>query len=179
MKTFEFSIIASGLDPEAEDFETRFLKVGCDDATVAFQKGHIIIDFARKAESVASALASAVEAVRAAGAHVDRVEPDPLVSLSEIATRTGITRAAVNLYAKGERREDFPAPVARVTSDSSLWDWAEVARWLYEHEQLARDVALEAQIVKEANNAIERGEAALAELLNEREREYERTLEAA
>jgi hypothetical protein len=33
MKIFEFSIIASGLDPEAEDFADRFFDAGCDDAT--------------------------------------------------------------------------------------------------------------------------------------------------
>ena len=51
MKSHEFSIIASGLDPEAPDFETRFFEAGCDDATIAFQKGHIIVDFTREAES--------------------------------------------------------------------------------------------------------------------------------
>ena len=39
MKKYEFSIIASGLDPEAEDFEKRFYDAGCDDATISFQKG--------------------------------------------------------------------------------------------------------------------------------------------
>jgi hypothetical protein len=38
MKMHEFSIIASGLDPRAEDFELRFYGAGCDDAAIAFQK---------------------------------------------------------------------------------------------------------------------------------------------
>lgn len=101
MKKYEFSIIASGLNPEAEDFEQRFFDAGCDDATVSFQKGHIIVDFAREAESVSNAIASAVTNVQKAGATVDRVEPDPLVSLSDIAARTGMTRAAMTQYAKG------------------------------------------------------------------------------
>jgi MoaA/NifB/PqqE/SkfB family radical SAM enzyme len=73
MKTHEFCITASGLDPKAEDFETRFLNAGCDDATVSFQKGHIIVDFTREAESVDDAIASAIEAVNKAGAQVIRV----------------------------------------------------------------------------------------------------------
>ena len=73
MRTYEFGIIASGLDPAAEDFETRFYDAGCDDATISFQKGHIIADFARDAESLADAIASAIDAVIAAGAVVDRV----------------------------------------------------------------------------------------------------------
>ena len=35
MKIFEFRIIASGLDPEAEDFADRFFDAGCDDATLS------------------------------------------------------------------------------------------------------------------------------------------------
>ena len=74
--TFEFAIIASGLDPEADDFFDRFYDAGCDDATIAFQKGHIIADFAREAESLADAIVSAMQAVKKAGAKVDRVEPE-------------------------------------------------------------------------------------------------------
>lgn len=75
MKVHEFSIIASGLDPEAEDFFDRFYEAGCDDATVAFQKGHIIVDFGREAESLEAAIASAISDAKKAGATVDRVEP--------------------------------------------------------------------------------------------------------
>jgi hypothetical protein len=121
MKTYEFSIIASGLDPQAEDFDARFYNSGCDDAIVSFQKGHIIVDFAREAPSLESAIASAIVNVRQAGAEVEHVEPDPLVSLSDIAERVGCSRAAISQYSTGRREKDFPAPVARVTSDSPLW----------------------------------------------------------
>ncbi len=67
MKTFEFSVIASGLDPSADDFETQFYENGCDDALVSFQKGHIIIDFAREAETMDDAISSALGNVAAAG----------------------------------------------------------------------------------------------------------------
>ena len=131
MKKYEFSIVASGLNPEAEDFEQRFYNAGCDDATISFQKGHIIVDFTREANSIDEALVSAVKGVETAGARVDRVEPDPLVSLADIAHRTGMTRAAMTQYSKGQRGKDFPPPVVRVTSDSPLWDWATVAKWLF------------------------------------------------
>lgn len=74
MKTFEFSVIASGLDPAAEDFEQRFYDADCDDAAIAFQKGHIIVDCTREATSVGEAIVSAVRNVQATGARVDRVE---------------------------------------------------------------------------------------------------------
>ncbi len=178
MKTFEFSVIASGLNPQDDDFESRFYDAGCDDATVSFQKGHIIVDVAREAESVTAAIASAIEAVRTTGAKVDRVEPDPLVSLSEIASRTDMSRSAMSLYAKGERGKGFPAPVARVTSDSPLWDWATVARWLFKKHKLTREAAIIAEAVSQANVVISSGEACVALHLEQRVRAYEASLAA-
>jgi hypothetical protein len=88
MKTFEFSIIASGLDPEAEGFADRFFNAGCDDATLSFQKGQIILDFVREAETIDAAVVSAIACVAEAGAKVQRIEPGPLVSLADIASLT-------------------------------------------------------------------------------------------
>ena len=177
MKTFEFSIIASGLDPQAEDFADRFFDAGCDDATISFQKGHIIADFAREAVSVDAAICSAVECVEKAGAQVDRVEPDPLVSLSDIAARTGLTRAAITQYAKGQRGQNFPAPVARVTSETSLYDWATVATWLFHHEKLSRDQAVEAEALKAVNEALAAHETRLRDALRARLKAYKARLE--
>lgn len=177
MAKYEFSIIASGLDPEAEDFERRFLDAGCDDATISFQKGHIIVDFAREAASIGAAIVSAVQCVSATGAMVDRIEPDPLVSLSDIASRTGMSRAAMTQYSKGQRSKDFPSPVARVTSDSPLWDWATVAKWLFQHEKISRETAIEAAAVRAANAAIESHQPKLLEAMQDSLQSYEEELE--
>lgn len=154
MQTFEFSIVASGLDPSADDFENRFHDAGCDDATVSYQRGHIIVDFARAAASADAAIRSAVDDVRAAGAEVDRVEPDPLVSLAEIAARAGLSRAAISQYASGQRSENFPAPVAKVTSPNPLWKWASVATWLFNRQKLGSQAVAEAEAVAKANQEI-------------------------
>lgn len=176
MKTFEFSVIASGLDPSADNFEALFYDGGCDDALVSFQKGHIIIDFAREAETLDEAIASALDNVAATGAHIDRVEPDPLVNLSDIAKRAEMTRAAITNYHKGHRGEGFPTPVARVTSESPLWNWASVAKWLVRNNRLARDVAIEAETVRQANCSVERGEINIGLVLKQRVAEYEAEL---
>lgn len=110
MKTYEFTIVAAGLDLQAEDFEARFYDARCDNALISFQKGHILVDFAREAESLEEAIASAVENVRQAGASVERVEPDPLVSLADMAARSNMSRSAMTNYFKGHRGEGFPAP---------------------------------------------------------------------
>jgi hypothetical protein len=172
MKTFEFSIIASGLDPTAEDFEKWFYDAGCDDATISFQNGHIIVDFAREAETLESAIASAVKAVKKAGAKVDRVEPDPLVTLADMAKRTGLTRAAMTNYFKGARARGFPSPVAKVTSESPLWAWPSVARWLFRRSLISRDAVLAAETFKEANKAIEQDAPNLEKRLKGHVREY-------
>ncbi len=151
MKTHEFTIIASGLDPQADDFEDRFYEAGCDDATISFQKGAIILEFAREAPTFAKALVSAFADVQRAGAKVERIEPDNLVSLSDIAARTGLSRAAISLYGKGERGQGFPAPVARVTSESPLWDWVDVSSWMVQQGKLPADNVTVARIVREAN----------------------------
>lgn len=155
MKTHEFTIIASGLDPEMEGYEDRFFEAGCDDATLSFQKGVIIAEFAREAVSFSNAVVSAYEDILKTGARVKRVEPDYLVSLSEIAERSGLTRQAISLYTKAERGSGFPNPVARVTSNSPLWDWFEVTEWLYALEKIDREAVVEARIVKEANRFLE------------------------
>jgi len=158
MKTHEFTIVASGLDPEADGYEDRFFEAGCDDATLSFQKGVIIAEFARKAVSFSKAVANAYEDMLKTGVKIERVEPDYLVSLSDIAERSGLTRQAISLYTKAERGSSFPNPVARVTSNSPLWDWLEVTEWLHALSKIDREAVVEARIVKEANRFIERHE---------------------
>ncbi|GLK76006.1 DNA-binding protein [Methylopila jiangsuensis] len=167
MKTYEFSVVASGLDPEDDAFEQRFYDVGCDDATISFQRGRIILDFAREAESFDHALASAIVAVRAAGARVIRIEPDPLVSLADIAARVGMSRAAMTQYAKGQRGRGFPAPAVKVTSESPLWDWASVSAWLLAQDKVEPQQVVEAELLKRANEMLAGSNDALRDSLGE------------
>ena len=155
MKTHEFTIVASGLDPEMDGYEDRFFEAGCDDATLSFQKGVIIAEFSREAVSFSKAIATAYEDILKTGAKIERVEPDYLVSLSDIAERSGLTRQAISLYAKAERGSGFPNPVARVTSNSPLWDWLEVTEWLHALSKIDVAAVVEARIVKEANRFLE------------------------
>jgi hypothetical protein len=154
MTKFSFTIIASGLDPTAEDFEDRFFNAGCDDATIAFVKGAIVLEFERDARNFAHALVTAMRNVQRAGARIEHIEPDFLVTLSDIAERCALSRAAVSLFAKGERAEGFPSPIVRVTTESPLWDWVHVARWMYHRRKLSLSTLVEAKIVRDANRAV-------------------------
>ena len=82
MSTFEFTIIAAGLDIGSADSTDRLFEAGCDDSTISFQRGAIILDFDREARSLGAAIASAVADVEKAGATVIHVEPHHLVSLA-------------------------------------------------------------------------------------------------
>lgn len=168
MTVHDFCIIASGVDQRAEDFESRFYDAGCDDATIAFQRGHVIADFSREAKSIEEAVASAIADVLAAGARVDRVEPDTLVSLSDIAARSGLSRAAITQYAKAQRGKDFPSPIAKVTSDSPLWDWARIAAWLFQQDRLSREAVAAAEVIKQANDILAQGGIPTREALSKR-----------
>lgn len=154
MKTYEFTIVATGLDPEAEDFEARFYDAGCDDALVSFQKGHILLDFCREASSFREAIVSALKAVQSTTATVQRIEPDPLVSLSDMAERAHMSRAAMTNYFRGLRGSDFPAPVVRVTTSSPLWRWDEVAGWLSKKGYVSEEVTTQAEVINEINETL-------------------------
>lgn len=158
MSTHSFSIIASGLDHEADDFEDRLYEAGCDDATVSVQQGAIILDFDREAPGFNSAIKSAIRDVERAGATVVQVEPTHLVSPADVAARAGLTRAAISNYAMGKRGKSlssFPAPLARVTTSNPLWDWAEVATWLWRDGKVRHAEVHKAKIVRGYNCRLE------------------------
>ena len=156
-RQFEFAIIARGIDPEADAFEDCFFEAGCDDALISVVKGAVVLNFSRESKNFLHALISAIRDVRAAGAMVARVEPDTLVSMSDIAERVGATRQSVSLLIQGERGPGgFPSPAARVTTDSPLWDWVTVARWLRRHGRLRDQTAfVQAALIREINSILE------------------------
>ncbi len=148
MKTYEFTVVSSCPDADIASLSEKLFEAGCDDAIVSLQKGVAIIEFDREAKNFYHALKSAMADVRRAGAEVLHIGPDHLVSLSDIAVRAGITRAAVSNYAKGIRGKSFPLPIVRATTDTPLWDWVDVARWLARHGRLTISDIVQARIVR-------------------------------
>lgn len=151
MRSYEFTFVASGVDPEDAELEDRFFEAGCDDATLAFMKGLLTVNFSREADTYIHAVVSAYHDVLRAGGRVERFEPDFLVSASEIAERSALTRQAVSNYAKGIRGEGFPAPVARIMSESPLWDWVDVSGWLFRKNLIGREAVVDARISRAMN----------------------------
>jgi len=161
MRSYEFTLVAK-LNREFDAFAGALFAAGCDDATISLQRGLAILDFERDAKSFGHALKSAMDDVARAGVECLRIEPDSLVSISDIAARAGFTRAAASNYAKGARGKAFPSPVMRVTSESPLWDWVDVARWLFRQGKLPLAELVRARIVKRENEALRGGQRAAA-----------------
>ena len=133
MTTWEFTLIVDGPDiQEDNDLLDALFEAGCDDTLVGRTNEIQYIDFDREAQSLADAVLSAVNDVESVpGLAVVRLEDGDLVSMAEIAERTGRTRESVRLLVAGERGPgDFPLPVNDPKHPNRLWRWSEVNRWM-------------------------------------------------
>ena len=126
---WSFTLVCDLNGTDATDVAERLYGSGCGDVLVSTQFGRLILAYDREAGNFAGALCSALREAWSLGVRVIRIEPETMVTASEIAARVGVSRQAVSLAAAGRRGTGFPPPVARVTTSSPLWDWPTVARW--------------------------------------------------
>jgi hypothetical protein len=134
-------------------------------------KGILAINFDREAESYMRAVVSALMDLSKTGLIINRFEPDFLVSANEIASRSSVSRQSISNYANQLRGEGFPAPVVRITSDSPLWDWVDVSRWLHKKNVVSLEAVLNARIGRSVNKFLRRerktsGERTFVTVLN-------------
>jgi hypothetical protein len=152
MTTHTFTLILGDSPRIDEEIARRLFDAGCDDALPGVRHGVSLVEFDREASSFREAVVSAIEDVKKAdcGLRVSRIEPDDLVSMAEMARRSGRTRESIGQLASGSRGpRGFPWPVRAVATKSPLWSWAQAAEWLADHDKLDREVADQAgEIVK-------------------------------
>ena len=132
---FDFQIFWAGADTSDETFLDRLFEADCDDAIVYFKDGYLCLDFSRESESAESAVISSIKDIERSGigGSIERVEPEDLASLSEIANRVGVTRSALQKYARGASKvgKDFPRPVQNIASPRrELFSTFEVMNWM-------------------------------------------------
>jgi hypothetical protein len=135
MQTYTFTLILADVPGLTDAVCDALFEAGCDDALVGMRDGVVFLDYSREAGSFREAVFSAIADVEGAGieAHVARVEPDELVTMSEIARRTGRSRENVRQLISGVRGPGgFPPPVANLTRKSPIWRWTEAAQWFRE-----------------------------------------------
>lgn len=130
MREFDFTLIVEG-ELENEVVIEKLAAGGADDATFGVADGVAYADFAREAAAFPIAVFTAIRDLEdVPGIQVIRVEPDDLVTLSEIAERLDRSREGVRLLAVGHRgKGTFPPPVSHLRARSKLWRWSDIARW--------------------------------------------------
>lgn len=127
---YEFTVI---LDHEPTESELQaFVMAGLDNVGIEGGHGVTLAHFERDAATLAAAILTAVRQLEAAGIAPTAVASDDLVSLKDIASRTGRTYESVRLLAQGNRGPGgFPPPLSG--SGWSLYSWVQVSRWFAEH----------------------------------------------
>ncbi len=132
MSTHHFTLIVDGPDLQSGAVMDALYKAGCDDALIGRVDGIQYVEFDREAGGVVEAVLSAVADIeRVDGVKVVRIADAGLVSMADIARRTGRTREGVRLLVTGARGPGgFPPPVTDPRSRYRLWRWSDVERWL-------------------------------------------------
>ena len=117
MPNQQFTLIVEGADLRSARVFDAIFEAGCDDATVGSIDDTHHIDFDREAASLCEAILSAVRDVeKVKGLRVTRVADVDLVSVADIAKRTGRTRESVRSLVARER-----GPVRVPRSRSRTW----------------------------------------------------------
>lgn len=135
MTAHDFTLIIEGPDLQDQAHVDALFEAGFDDATIGRVGSIQYLDFDREAESFADAVFSATEGLETAvpGIRVVHLEPDDLVTMSEIAEKVGRTRESIRLLISGDRGPGgFPAPATHFRSRQRMWRWQEVAVWFAE-----------------------------------------------
>ncbi len=161
MTEFEFQLFCRDADTADESFLDRLYEAGCDDAVVSFKDGYMCLDFSRQAEHAEDAVVSAIRDFKRSdiGGSVERVEPEDLASLAEIANRVGVSRASLQKYARGDSKigKDFPRPTANISRPRrEFYSAAEVINWMYAKKRvdLSEHFVELATVIEKANQAL-------------------------
>jgi len=129
MRTYEFTFV---VDHPLTDEEIDALFERADDVTPEQEQHRMLLGFDRDAESLATALVSALGDVEAAGLTVGSVRSEDLVTLREIAARTGRSYEGVRMLAAGRRGPGgFPSPLE--SAAWTLYSWSQVRPWFARH----------------------------------------------
>lgn len=126
MNTYAVSVIVEGFDMDSE-YQNAGLECLSYDAIVSSTAGLTIVDADVDAASEVDAILQLISDLRSLNVTVVRLDA-MLVSVSEVADRTGVSRETARLWATGQRRDGFPAPFT-VVGSSLYWAWSDVVEW--------------------------------------------------
>jgi len=138
MELYNFTLSLSGVQSKTEGLADAIYDHGCDDALVFYHRSSVYVEFDREAESLHQAIKSAVYHIESANIGAFAISVDSvLVGLSDVAELSDATRQAITFLKNGScGKEDFPDQTLRISGQSSLLDWSEVACWLNNCDRL-------------------------------------------
>ena len=87
MKTYWFHVFLAGIDQMTDDVAEALFEAGCDDGLPSSSEGLAQVCFAREADSLESAIFSALDEIKRAGFDFSKVEIDP-ESLHELYSQS-------------------------------------------------------------------------------------------
>ena len=153
MSTHHFTLIVDGPDVQSGAVVDALYEGGCDDALIGRTDNIQYVEFDREAAGLVEAVLAAVADIeRVDGVRVVRLADAGLVSMADIAARTGRTREGVRLLVTGARGPGgFPPPVTDPRGRYRLWRWWDVERWLV--ARLGKETSSEEDHARAAINA--------------------------
>ena len=126
MTTYAFRIRLR--DALADDGADRLYEAFDDEIAVEDGPMGHFVGFERSADCFLDAVVDAITEVIALGFEPITVE-DELVSMADIAERTGRTRQSVSMIVRGKRGPGGFPRTAAGNVRSPLWHWADVSSW--------------------------------------------------
>ncbi|ACK65981.1 conserved hypothetical protein [Rippkaea orientalis PCC 8801] len=160
MMAYNFTLVLSGISQRSEDLdalEDAIFEAGCDDATLCFHNLIPYLEFDREATSFREAVISAIHQIETINdvIRVERIEPDDLVTASEIARRINKSREYIRLLIQGERgKGEFPLPISGMSNKSLLWSWVKVTQWLKQNQLIDDESVKIAQDIADFNHLL-------------------------
>lgn len=154
----DFSLVLTGVAELTSEIEDALFESGCDDSTIGFRQGRLILTFSRNAVSLKEAVFSAIHDIKKAKiqANTLRIDFHGLVTRNEIALKIDRPLHLLDQYILGIRGPgDFPAPIHGATDENPLWDWLEVAHWLWDNGMIKEHVLRETQETYVINSVLD------------------------
>lgn len=154
----DFTLVLMGVKDLTQKVVDALFEAGCDDATLCRRFGRMYLTFSRTAPTLKDAILSAIRDVRKAkiGANVLRIDEKNFVTQADIARKIGRPRQVVHQYISGQRGPGgFPPPACHIRDDSPLWDWCDVAHWLWHNAMIDESELRAAEQVSVINAVLE------------------------
>jgi len=150
MKPFFFTIVLHKTTKRASNLEDSLFEAGCSDALICRYNDTIYLEFDRNSPNAEMAISSALDEIKQAGFTPASIIEGGVASMSEIASRAKLTRAAVNNYSKSVRGPgDFPEPLFGLASGSPLYSWPAVALWLHQQGKVDHSLVAVSQAAQQ------------------------------